>query len=84
MSALYRWLYDPPEGVRPVAFPSAPQPPKIPDPTPMPDLSDPAVLAAQQRFMDLARARSGRASTILSGEGAASGADYSGNRLGTG
>jgi hypothetical protein len=84
MDALYRWLYGPPPGVQPAAFPSAAKPPPIPDPTPMPDLGDPAVVAAQQRVMDLARARSGRASTSLDGGGAASGQDYAGKTLGTG
>lgn len=44
----------------------------------MPDLNDPAILAAQRRDAMAAAARSGRASTLLSGEN-----DYSQNKLGT-
>jgi hypothetical protein len=44
--------------------------PKLPAPAPvlpMPDPMDPAVLAERQRIMSQAAARSGRASTLLSG-----------------
>ena len=44
----------------------------------MPDPDDPAVKLDQTRQMMLARARSGRASTVLSGESG----DYSGSTLG--
>lgn len=59
-------------------FGSTPKPPAPPPPTPMPDLNDPAILAAQRRDAMAAAARSGRASTLLSGEN-----DYSQNKLGT-
>lgn len=51
--------------------------PAVPAPTPMPDMADPAVLAAKQRVIDQAAARSGRASTILSG-----GPTYANDKLG--
>jgi len=44
--------------------------PKLPAPAPvlpMPDPADPAVLAERQRVLAQAAARSGRASTLLSG-----------------
>jgi hypothetical protein len=44
----------------------------------MPDLADPASLAAQKRIAADAAGRSGRASTLLSGND-----DYSQNKLGT-
>lgn len=52
---------------------------KPPAPKPvatMPDPDGPEALAAKRRAMEAARARSGRASTVLSG-------DYSSNKLGT-
>jgi hypothetical protein len=57
-----------------------PSPPKIPPPpapVPIPDMLDPAVIAARQRAVNMAAARSGRASTMLSG------ADMPGEKLGT-
>ncbi len=54
--------------------PKAPPPP--PPPLPMPDMEDPAIIAERRRRMALESQRSGRASTILSGE-------YSGDTLGT-
>jgi hypothetical protein len=56
-----------------------PSPPKIPappPPQPMADLQDPAVQAARTRAIQMAAARSGRASTLLSG------GDAAGERLG--
>jgi len=53
--------------------------PKMPTPKPvatMPDENSPEAEAARRRAMEAARARSGRASTVLSG-------DYSNNKLGT-
>lgn len=55
--------------------PKAPPPP--PPPAPMPDLMDPAVLQAKRRELQGAKARSGRESTILTGD------DYGGQTLGT-
>jgi len=58
-----------------------PSPPKIPPPpapVPMPDINDPAVIAARQRAINMAAARSGRASTLLSGAD-----NVGGERLGT-
>lgn len=57
-------------------FGSDPAP--LPPPTPvaaMPDPNDPALLAAKRRTMLEAQTRSGRASTVLSG-------DYSSDKLG--
>lgn len=54
---------------------SAPKAPKIPEPTPMPDADGMEAEAARRRELEAARARSGRASTILSG-------DYSKEKLG--
>ena len=59
-------------------FSGPPKPPAPPAPTPMPDLADPGVLAAQKKVLQDAALRSGRASTVLSGAD-----DYSGTRLGT-
>jgi hypothetical protein len=59
-------------------FSGPPTPPVAPAPTPMPDLQDPAVLAAQQQVISQAAARSGRASTVLSGAGGT----YSNDKLG--
>lgn len=53
-------------------------PPAPPPPQPMPDLMDPALLAAKRRTLEGAAARSGRMSTILSG-----GDSYSGDTLGS-
>lgn len=58
---------------------SSAKPPAVPAPTPMPDLLDPAILAEKKRVLNQAAARSGRASTLLSGGGD----DYSGQKLGT-
>lgn len=57
---------------------SPPKPPGPPAPTPMPDLADPGILAAQKKVLQDAALRSGRASTVLSG-----GDEFSGTRLGT-
>ena len=56
----------------------APKPPTPPPPAPMPDLADPAILAAQKRVFEKAAAQSGRQSTVLSGND-----DYSGTKLGS-
>jgi hypothetical protein len=48
-------------------FSGPPKPPPAPAPVPIPDPMDPAVLAARQRLLSQAAARSGRASTLLSG-----------------
>lgn len=51
--------------------------PPEPKPTaPMPDPNGPEALAARRRAQEMASRRSGRASTVLSG-------DYSSNKLGT-
>jgi hypothetical protein len=53
--------------------------PKVPTPkpvVPMPDPEGPEAEAARRRALEAARARSGRASTMLSGE-------YEGSKLGT-
>lgn len=52
------------------------KPPTPPPPQPMPDLNDPAILAAKKRELQAASTRSGRASTQLSD-------DYGGVKLGT-
>lgn len=54
-------------------------PPPPPAPVPMPDLADPALLAAQKRVFQKASAQSGRQSTLLSGNSD----DYSGTKLGS-
>jgi hypothetical protein len=56
-------------------FDGPPAVPKPPAPTPMPDLADPALLAAKRRE---ALTRQGAASTLLSGQD-----DYTRDRLGT-
>lgn len=56
----------------------SPKVPKPPDPTPIPDLFDPAVLAARRRTLENAAARSGRASTNLANQD-----QYGGTKLGT-
>lgn len=54
------------------------KPPPAPDPLPMPDLNDPAILLAKRRPALRASAASGRASTELSaGQG-----NYSDTKLG--
>lgn len=58
---------------------STPTLPPPPAPIPMPDLQDPAILAAQKKTLQDAAARSGRASTLLSGGTD----DYSSTKLGT-
>jgi len=61
--------------------PAVPAPPPV---VPMPDLQDPAVLAAQQSVLTGAAARSGRASTLLSNTGTGPQAGtYAGSTLGT-
>lgn len=60
----------------------SPSPPPVPKVQPMPDLNDPAILAAQNQVMQSAMARSGRLATILTGGGGNSG-NYSGSTLGT-
>lgn len=57
--------------------PKVSSPPPPPPPLPMPDINDPAVLAAKRRRLESAQAGSGRASTMLTGE------DYGGDKLGT-
>lgn len=69
-----------PAELLPCALPSAQAPPQPPAPTPMPDLQDPAVLAARQQAMTAAAARSGRLSTIFAGQ---NGGDYTGSKTGT-
>lgn len=56
---------------------SAPPVPTPPPPQPMPDLGDPAILAAQKKAMLDAQTRSGRMSTILTGD------SYNSDKLGT-
>lgn len=51
-------------------------PPKPKPVVPMPDPESPEADAARRRAIEMARSRSGRASTVLSG-------DYSGDKLGT-
>lgn len=46
---------------------SKPKIPEAPKPVPMPDVDDVEAQAAKQREFEKARSRSGRASTILSG-----------------
>lgn len=71
-----------PAELQPLAFGGgAPSPPPPPPVAPMPDLNDPAVLAAQQQAAQAAMSRSGRLSTILS-QGSGSGGTYSGTKLG--
>jgi hypothetical protein len=60
-------------------FSGPPKPPPPPPPMPMPDPNDPAALAAQQSAIGAAAARSGRASTLLSGNQN----NYAGTKLGT-
>lgn len=60
------------------SFFKKPEVPDPPDPVKMPDPDDPAIKLDQTRQMMLARRRSGRASTVLSGESG----DYSGSTLG--
>lgn len=55
-----------------------PQLPKPKPVVPMPDVNGPEVEAARRRAMMEAQRRSGRASTLLSGD-----LDYSRNKLGT-
>lgn len=59
-------------------FGGAPDLPKPPPVTQMPDLYDPAILA-QKRQAQNATLRTGRESTLLSGNQS----DYSGSKLGT-
>lgn len=55
----------------------SPKVPVQPPPLPMPDLANPAFLAEQRRRAQGQAVRSGRASTILSGD------DYGSETLGT-
>lgn len=57
-------------------FGGPPKPPRPEPPLPMPDLNDPAILAAKRRTLEAAVGRSGRASTMLTD-------DYSGDKLGS-
>ncbi len=57
----------------------AKKPPPPPPPQPMPDLLDPAIVAAQQKRFRSRLAESGRASTVLTGNET----DYSGDKLGS-
>jgi hypothetical protein len=61
-------------------FGGSPKPPPPPPVQPMPDLMDPAILAAKQRQAELAQGSSGRLSTILTG---GAGNDYTGQKLGS-
>lgn len=71
-------VYGRPDGARAKSlFAGPPKPPKQSDPTPMPDLMDPAIMAAQRRRLASSMARSGRASTDLTGD------EYSGDKLGS-
>lgn len=69
-----------PRGALPCAlgglFGGRPKPPPPPPPQPMPDLLDPAVLAARRRPLEDVRGRGGRASTLLTGD------EYSNDKLG--
>lgn len=56
---------------------SAPKPLSPPDPLPIPDLNDPAILAQRRRRLDDAMSRSGRLSTVLTDSGG-----YSSDKLG--
>ncbi len=49
-------------------IPPPPPPPKVPDPKPMPDPDDKALQAARRRQIASTQGRSGRSSTILSGD----------------
>ena len=69
-------LYQPARRRFEAIFSGPKKPPPVPAPQPMPDLLDPAVLAARRRTLDAAMARTGRASTNLTD-------DYAGNKLGT-
>jgi len=53
------------------------KPPKVKEPGPMPDESDPAVLAKKRKTLEMISQRSGQASTMLSDS-------YSKDRLGGG
>lgn len=80
MHDFLRALYGPRDGGAwaPVAAfggPKAPPPP--PPPQPMPDLQDPAILAQARKAREAAMARSGRLSTMLTGD-----TDYSSDKLG--
>lgn len=58
-------------------FGGRPKPPPPPPPQPMPDLLDPAILAAKRRPLEDVRGRGGRASTLLTGD------DYQREKLGS-
>lgn len=58
-------------------FSGPPKPPAPPPPTAMPDPLDPAFRDAERRSLRAVMARSGRASTNLTGD------DYSNNKLGS-
>ena len=76
----FRWPPDLP-GEATVAALSHPKPPAPPPPQPIPDLQDPAILATKRRDLESAMARSGRLSTLLTGDENSS---YSGSKLGLG
>ena len=60
-------------------FGGRPKPPAPPPPQPMPDLLDPAILAARAKQERRALAASGRQSTVLSDTNS----DYSSDKLGS-
>lgn len=66
----------PPAWPEPCAFGGPPKPSPPPPPQPMPDLLDPAVLAARRQRLLGAVTRSGRSSTYLADE-------YANDKLGT-
>lgn len=79
---MFAWLYGRPDGWPPImAFghPKAAAPPPPPAPLPIPDIEGPTALAAKRRLLDAASVRSGRLSTLLTGDDNNS---YAGNRLG--
>ncbi len=75
--ATLRWPVDLPgeSCVAGFGHPKAPPPP--PPPAPIPDLQDPALLAERRKALEDASRRSGRLSTIFTGD-----QGYSGDKLG--
>lgn len=57
-------------------FGGRPKPPAPPPPQPIPDLEDPAIMAKKRRTLESAMVRSGRQSTVLTGD------EYGGDKLG--